>query len=85
VERRGIEAMRSLMGLVSLSDKHSFRGLNAACARAVAKDAWRLRDVRALIDSCEVQTQLALAEHHPLIRELSEYGIFIKTQAPGNL
>jgi hypothetical protein len=68
-----------------LSEKHSFGRLNAACARAVAKDAWRLRDVRALIDSCEVQTQLALAEHHPLIRELSEYGIFIQTQTSENL
>jgi|NGEPerStandDraft_6_1074524.scaffolds.fasta_scaffold32054_2 transposase len=85
VQRRGIEGMRSLMGLAALSDKHSFRSLNAACARAVAKDAWRLRDVRALVDSCEIQTQLALAEHHPLIRELSEYGIFIKKQTPENL
>src|SRR5207244_358907 len=80
VQRRGIEAMRSLMGLVALSDKHCFRTVNQACARAVAKEAWRLRDVRALLDACEIQTQLSLAEHHPLIRDLSEYGIFIKTQ-----
>jgi hypothetical protein len=84
VERRGIEALRSLMGVVGLSDKYSFPSLNAACARAVAKDAWRLRDVRALIDSCEIQTQLAFAADHPLIRDLSEYGIFIKTQIPKN-
>src|SRR5437899_4821751 len=63
VQRRGIEAMRSLMGLVALSDKHSLRSLNEACARAVAKDAWRLRDVRALLDSGEIQTQLAFAQH----------------------
>jgi hypothetical protein len=85
VERRGIEAMRSLMGLVGLSDKHPFRSLNAACARAVGNNAWRLRDVRALVDSCEIQTELALTQQHPLIRDLSEYGIFVKTQTQENL
>jgi hypothetical protein len=38
--------------------------------------------VRALLQSSEVQTQLAFAQHHPLIRELSEYGVFIQTQNP---
>ena len=79
-QRRGIEAIRSLMGLVGLSDKHSFRALNEACAKALAKDAWRLRDVRALLESSEIQTQFAFAHQHPLIRHLSEYGLFIKTQ-----
>jgi len=82
VQQRGIEALRSLMGLVNLSDQHSFRALNQACARALAKGAWRLRDVRALLQSSELQTQLAFAQHHPLIRELSEYGVFIQTQNP---
>lgn len=78
VQKRGIEALRSLMGLVSLSERHSFRAINQACAAAAAKGAWRLRDVRALIDSCEAQAQLTFAQHHPLIRPLSEYGMFIK-------
>ncbi len=82
MQQRGIEALRSLMGLVNLSDKHSFRALNQACARASAKGAWRLRDVRALLQSSELQTQLAFAQHHPLIRQLSEYGVFIQTQNP---
>jgi transposase len=81
-QQRGFEAIRSLMGLVQLSDKHGFRTLNAACAKASAKGACRLRDVRALLDSCEAQTQLEFAREHPLIRNLSEYGIFIKTQQP---
>jgi hypothetical protein len=54
--------------------------INQACARATAKQAWRLRDLRALLDSSEIQTELAFAQHHPLIRNLSEYGVFIKTQ-----
>ena len=81
VQQRGIQALRSLMGLVSLSHQHSFGAINQACARATAKAACRLRDVRALLDSCEAQTQLAFAHHHPLIRPLSEYGVFIKSQS----
>ncbi len=81
-EVRIIEGMRSLMGLVSLSERHSFPALNLACARALAKQTWRLRDVRALLGTGETQTQLAFAQHHPLIRDLSEYGIFIKSQNP---
>ena len=80
VQQRGIEGMRSLMGLVSLTEKHSFRAVNLACAKALAKGAWRLRDVRALLSGPEVQTQFSFAQSHPLIRNLSEYGLFIKTQ-----
>ncbi len=81
VQKRGLEALRSLMGLVSLSQRHSLRALNPACARPTTKAACRLRDVRALLGSCEAQTQLAFAQHHPLIRPLSEYGVFIKSQS----
>lgn len=77
---RGIGGMRTLMGLVSLVDRHSFAAVNRACERALAKGTWRLRDVRALIEAKEVQTQIAFEDHHPLIRNLSEYGIFIRTQ-----
>jgi len=80
VQKRGFEAIRSLIGLVNLIDQHSFRAVNQACARALAKDAWRLRDIRALLDSTEIQTHLAFAQGHPLIRDLSEYGVFIKTK-----
>jgi hypothetical protein len=85
VQQRGIESLRSLMGLVGLSDKHPFGALNTACAKALAKGAWRLRDVRALLGSHETQTQLSFTEHHPLIRNLSEYGVFIKTHSHSNI
>lgn len=78
--QRGIGAIRSLMGLVSLVDRHSFAAINRACAKASAKGAWRLRDVSALIQSPETQSQLIFEEHHPLIRNLSEYGLFIRKQ-----
>ncbi len=76
--QRGIDSIRSLMGLVHLTDLHSFAALNGACAKASAKGTWRLRDVKALLDSRETQRQLHFEEHHPLIRNLSEYGVFIR-------
>lgn len=78
--QRGIDGIRSLMGLVHLIDRHSFAAINQACAKASAKGTWRLRDVKALLDSRETQAQLQFEEHHPLIRNLSEYGLFVRQQ-----
>jgi len=79
-KNRGIEAIRTLMGLVRLVDKHSFPAINQACQRASAKGSWRLREVKALIETKETQVQFSFQEHHPLIRNLSEYGLFIQTK-----
>lgn len=77
---RGIDGMRSLMGLVGLTDRHSFPAVNRACERASAKGTWRLRDVKALLGAREIQTQIIFEEHHPLIRNLGEYGLFVQKQ-----
>jgi transposase len=77
---RGIGGLRTLMGLVGLIDRHSFPAVNRACERALAKGTWRLRDVKALLAAKEIQTQITFEEHHPLIRDLSEYGLFIQKQ-----
>jgi hypothetical protein len=76
VQKRGVEAMRSLMGFVRLPDQYSLSVLNGACARAVSANALRLRDVRALLESTQTQTHFQFAQQHPLIRDLSEYGVF---------
>lgn len=77
---RGLGGLRSLIGLVALTDRHSFVAVNQACERASAKGTWRLRDVKALLAVKEIQTQITFEEHHPLIRKLSEYGLFIEKQ-----
>ena len=79
-QNRGIGGMRTLMGLVSLTERHSFPAVNRACERAYAKGIWRLRDVKALLQVKEIQTQITFEEHHPLIRDLREYGLFIQTK-----
>ena len=81
---RGLGGLRTLMGLVGLIDRHSFPALNQACERAWARGTWRLRDVKALLAAREIQTQITFEEHHPLIRHLSEYGLFIQKQTPNS-
>jgi transposase len=80
VDRKGPLGMRSVMGLIGLSDQHSFKRINEACASAASRGAWRLRDIKALLQQHqhEVQTQLNFVEDHPLIRNLAEYGLFIR-------
>jgi hypothetical protein len=82
LERKGPLGLRSVIGLVGLIDHHSFKTVNDACASALSRGAWRLRDVRALLDQRQrqIQTHLAFSQNHPLIRNLAEYGVFIATK-----
>jgi transposase len=82
LQQKGALGLRSIMGLLGLADQHSFKSLNDACASALSRGAWRLRDVRALLEQRqrEVQTHLAFAQSHPLIRNLAEYGLFIESK-----
>lgn len=82
LERKGPIGLRTLMGLLALADTHPFRAINDACTRALARGAWRLRDVRALLAApSATQLPLRLQSDHPLIRNLAEYGLFIQTHA----
>ena len=78
-QNRGIEAIRTLIGLVALVDRHPLAALNRACAQAHARGTWRLRDVRHLLDTKEVQPLLPFEEHHPVIRPLHEYQQYVQT------
>lgn len=83
LEHKGPIGLRTLMGLLALSDTHSFRALNQACESALAKGTWRLRDVRMLLEGARpaTQTTLPFQSDHPLIRNLAEYGLFIQSHA----
>lgn len=82
VEGKGPLGLRSVMGLIALSGQHSFKNINEACASAASRGAWRLRDVKALLEQRqrEVQTHMSFAQDHPLIRNLAEYGLFIQSK-----
>jgi transposase len=70
---RGPQAIRVLQGLLALAEKHPAPQLEAACRQAVEYGAWRLRDLRALLERAPAQ-QLTFLEKHPLIRDLEAYG-----------
>lgn len=84
LERKGPLGLRSIMGLIGLTDHHAFKTVNDACASALSRGAWRLRDVKALLEQRqrEIQTHMEFAQSHPLIRNLAEYGLFIQTKTP---
>jgi len=71
---RGVEAVRVLMGLVSLAKRVGRPALDHACALAVTAGALRLRDLRRLLEQGPQPQQVTFMEHHPLIRDLGEYG-----------
>ena len=72
-KQRGPYAIRVLHGLLALAEKHPVPQLEAACRQAVEYGAWRLRDLRALLDRAPAQP-LTFLEKHPLIRDLDAYG-----------
>lgn len=73
IQQRGPLGVRILYGLLSLAEKHPAAALEQASAKALHHGAWRLRDLRALLDQPGPQDQLDFLETHPLIRSLDAY------------
>ena len=76
---RGVEAVRVLIGLLSLADRHDAAALERACEVASSYGAYHLRTIRALIarDAAEQET-MSFRNEHPMIRPLSDYGRFVR-------
>ena len=73
IQQRGPAGVRILYGLLSLARKHPVAALERATAKALHHGAWRLRDLRALLDQPGPADQLDFLETHPLIRSLQTY------------
>lgn len=77
---RGIEGLRVLMGLLSLSQKHAGRDIDRACEIALSHRAFRLRTIRELIGRHgHKQEQFEFMDQHPIIRSLGEYGQIVRS------
>jgi transposase len=76
-DRRGPEALRSIMGLCNLVKKHASTAIEAACQKALKAGTRRLKDIQRLIGEPSEQGNFAFAQHHPLIRDLKTYSDFI--------
>ncbi|MFO0938350.1 MAG: IS21 family transposase [Gemmataceae bacterium] len=73
---RGIEGVRAVQGLLSLSHRHRATAIDRACEIAHSYSAYRLRIVRRLIDRDEPK-QLAFVDVDPIIRPLADYTRFV--------
>lgn len=82
LHQRGVHGLRVIMGLVSLTRRHSIRAVDRACQVAQSHGARRLRDIRNLLkrsgSSGTVQEQFDFVEEHPLIRSLADYGKLVQ-------
>jgi transposase len=75
LEQRGIPGVRLLMGLVSLTNKHTDTAIDQACRVAQSHGAYRLRVIRELLKrQAAPQEQFEFIQEHPLIRSLADYG-----------
>jgi transposase len=89
VEKRGAEALRSIMGLCALARTHRPAHIDAACAKALAAGAdtpLRLKDLKRLLragSSAPSQTLMPFLDEHPVIRALDHYGQFVRHHAEG--
>jgi transposase len=75
---RGVEGIRVLQGLWSLTKKYGCDEIARACAAAHSHGSYRLRTVRELLKRpAPSQAPLPFLNEHPLIRPLADYERFI--------
>jgi hypothetical protein len=79
IASRGIEGIRTVMGLISLSSRQSCRLIDKACEIADSYGAYKLKNVRQLIErQAPKQEQLEFMKEHPIIRNLDVYGDLVR-------
>jgi transposase len=78
IAARGVEAVRVLIGLVSLAERHTADAIERACGIAHSYGVYHLRTVRAVIDrNAPEQETMSFLSEHPMIRPLSDYSQFV--------
>lgn len=79
LQMRGIQGVRVLIGLLSLTHRHSRDEIDRACEMALAHGAVRLRTIRQLLQrNGPKQEQFAFLDEHPIIRPMSDYGAVVQ-------
>jgi transposase len=80
LKTRGIEGVRVLQGLLSLTHRHDAAAIERACDVAFSHGAYRLRAIRQLLKrDAPAQETFDFLQEHPIIRSLSEYGKLVAT------
>jgi transposase len=81
LRNRGIEGVRVLLGLLSLTNKHRRDRIEQACQAAQSHGAYHLRSLRQLIDRRNpplIQQDFTFIQEHPIIRDVGDYGQFVR-------
>jgi hypothetical protein len=74
IQARGIEGVRVVQGLLSLTKRNPAMALEKACETAVSYSSYRLRTIRTLLKrQAPAQASFEFMEQHPLIRSLADY------------
>ena len=80
IHARGIEGIRSVMGLLSLASRQRGSDIDQACEIALSYGAYRLRNIRQLLKrQAPKQKQLEFTEKHAIIRNMDVYGDLVRT------
>jgi len=81
LKARGIQGIRVLIGLMSLTAKHSTESIEHACSTALTHEAYKLQTIRELIKKGggQDQKQFEFIDEHPIIRNMSDYGDIVKS------
>jgi transposase len=74
IEQRGVQGMRTVLGLSGLEKKYGSARVDQACALALTHGSMNLGAIRELVGNPTEQQRLEFAREHPLIRDLDEYG-----------
>jgi hypothetical protein len=78
IQTRGVQGMRVVQGLLSLTHRHDWAAIEKACQVAHGYSSFRLRTIRSLIDrQAPSQQRFEFMAHHAIIRQLSEYDQFV--------
>lgn len=80
IRSRGIEGIRSVIGLLSLANRQPCQVIDKACEIATSYGAYQLKNVRQLIKhKAAKQEQLEFMQEHPLIRNMDVYGDLVRS------
>ena len=74
-QNRGPAALRVMLGLLHLVQKHPAAVLEKAAGAALHHGAWHLRDLKRLLQRPENVVQIDFLDTHPLIRPLDAYRV----------
>ena len=79
LQARGIQGVRVLVGLLNLANNYDKASIDNACEIALSHNAFRLKTIRNIIkQGGNKQQQLEFIDEHPVIRDMSDYGDFVR-------